>query len=168
MSHKDYTKQPEEFLGQLPSAYAMEIADLFANGKSNSDIQGIVRINGQKLSRGLTDTVVSHIKKIESTVVNILKGTSIIYTPPEIEDEDGNGTGTYAWASPEVPTTYAELITVLMQVIALDGDNFSNVYDVADFIELQTQIEHVVNNIIKYSNGTGSADWAFFKTCFND
>jgi len=161
--HKDYTTTPESFIGQLPTVSANEISDLYAQGESPASVQGMVRINGQKLSRSLVNTVYGHIKIIEDTCVRILNGTSMVYSPPEIMDssigefgeEISIPTGTYPWEVPNIPIIKAELMGVLMQIIALEGDNFSNVYD-ATFTELISQIEHIVDNVIKAQNkGTG-------------
>lgn len=156
MPHTDYTKTPETFLGLLPSANANDIADLFAEGQSVTSVLGSYRIKGQKLSDTLVKTVYNHIKEIEKTVVNILNGSSMVYSPPEIIDEEGEVIG-YAWKAPTIPTTRKELLTTLMEVVTLDSERLPNVYD-ADFTELVGQITHVVDNIIsaQISNGTGT------------
>lgn len=161
MGHTDFTIQPEHFTGLLPITQANEIADLFNQGKSVKEVQGTIRVNGSKVSIGVIKTVFGHIKQIEVMTVNILNGTSIIYNPPisyEEYDEEGNGIGegVPAWEIPALPTTKEELIVLMMQVVAIDWDKYTNVYDAVPE-DVVGQVSHVLDNIItSQNNGTGT------------
>lgn len=146
--HKDYLKKQETFSGQLPSVNAIEVINYFANGKSESDVQGLVRINGEKLSLTLIKTVFSHIKTIEETMVRMLNGTSVVYNPWEIDEK-----GTLAFKALSLPTNKTELISNIMFVVNLDSEKFTNVYD-ANFDELTVQITQIIDNIIEVQSGT--------------
>jgi len=172
LGHKDYTITPEIFTGLIPSTSAIEISDMFLNKLSVSDVQGRLRIDGKKVNKSTIEIVYNQIKEIETTSVNILKGTSLIYFPPneQIPIMDGDvqlideitgelmfEEGDPYWGVPELPTTYEELLNNLMLAIQLDGGNYTNVYD-ATFEELFVQIQHIVDNLIsvQITNGNGT------------
>ena len=184
LGHTDYTIQAEVFTGLLPSANAIEVSDMFLNKLSESDVQNKLRIDGKKISKSVINTVYVHIREIESTCINMLKGTSIVYTPLLSEptpvlnnegeptfDEEGlpitEGGGVPLWIAPSIPVNLSELISNIMFVISLDGAKFANVYD-ANFNELTNQIAHIISNIIscQVSNGTGTFD--DFKNAINE
>ena len=150
--HKDRLKKQEIHIGLLPSANAIEIIDYYAQGKSQSDVQGIVRVDSNKLSIHLIKTVYSHIKIIEDTMFRMLDGTSIVYNPPMLQDKEGNDTE-LAFVAKKIPTTIAGLIKNIMFTIGLDSKGFTNVYD-ADFTELTSQVSKVVANVIAAQSGT--------------
>lgn len=145
--HKDYLKKQEEFNGLLPSINAIEVIDYYANGKSVADVQGMLRINGDKVSLLVINTVYGHIKTIEDTMIRMLNGTSIVYNPPV------NDQGILVFQPLNLPNTIEELINNIMFVVSLDGDKFTNVYD-ASFEELVSQITKVINNILSAQSGS--------------
>jgi len=174
IGHKDYTTQPETFNGQLPSTYAIEVSDMFLNKQSASDVQGKIRIDGKKLSKSVINTVYKHIKEVETTTINILNGSSLIYFPPNeqipimdgdiqlVDEETGQllfEDGDPLWGIPDIPDNKNELIENLMFAVQLDGGQYANVYD-ATFEELIGQISHIVDNVIgcQVANGTGTFD----------
>lgn len=145
--HKDYIKKQEIFKGLLPSADAIEVIDYYAKGKSVADVQGLLRINSNKVSLSVIKTVYSHIKIIEDTMIRMLNGTSIVYNPPL--DENGD----VLFAALIMPLTKEDLLNNIMFTIAFDDGGFANVYD-ADFGELTSQISKVIDNIIATQSGS--------------
>jgi len=145
--HKDRLKIIETIGKVLPSINAIEVIDYFAEGKSEADVQGVLRIDGKKLSTTIIKIVFSHIKLIEDTMMRMLDGTSIVYNPPLDEDEQ------VLFVAKTIPTTKPQLISNIMFVIGLSGKDFVNVYD-ANFSELTTQVTRVVDNVITAQSGS--------------
>lgn len=176
IGHKDYTIQPEEFSGLLPSSKAIEVSDMFKEGKSAADVQGKLRVNDRKIAESVILTVYGHIKEIENTVVNMLNGTSLVYFPlhednqPIVDPETGvqlvdeNNElmfeeGDHLWDAPDIPTSKEELLRNVMLAVQLDGGNYANVYD-ASFEELTSQISHIIDNIISCQRANGSGTFS--------
>lgn len=135
IGHTNYIKQAENYVGQVPANKVNEIADYFKEGASPVDVMSKVRVNGQKLALNTIKTIYEHINLIEKTIINILNGSSIIYTLQEVE----------------IPENQEELLNLLLEVIDLDGDNFTNVYD-TEFEDLSLQINYVLNNILEINS----------------
>lgn len=145
--HKDYLKQSESVNQLLPSANAIEVIDYYAAGKSPADVQGRLRINGNKINIIVIKTVYRHIRFIEKTMIEILDGTSKVYNPPLDENEEP------LFIALTLPLTKLELLNNVMFAIKLDKDKLVNVYDV-DFKDLKVQISKMLENIIAAQSGT--------------
>ena len=134
--HKIYLNTRETFEGKLPSSLANDVADMYAQNKSITDVIHVLRVNGNKISHNVIETVYQHISEIEKTVVNLLNGTSDLYALDE---------------TATIPETYSDLFDKVMNIVLLQGEEFTNVYDVS-FEELNVQIKHVIDNIISINN----------------
>ena len=146
--HKDYTVQPEQFEGIIPLNKIIEISDLYAEGKSPMDVVGLVRIDGKKIQPNVIKTVYTHIKEIENVAVNILNGTSSLYTPI-IEDD------VELWSAPPIPTSPEELVEAIMFLLQME--DYVYIYD-GTYEDLTPPISNIINNICaaQVANGSGT------------
>lgn len=147
MGHRNYLKKQENFQGLLPSANAIEVIDYYAKGKSPADVQGLLRIDGKKVSLFVIKTVYKHIRAIEGIMIGILDGTSAVYNPPLDEDNKP------LFTALTLPTTKLQVLNSVMFAINLKKDKFVNVYDV-EFKDLKVQVTKMLDNIIKAQSGS--------------
>ena len=139
--HKNYTILEEIHQGVLPQDSANTVSDYYKDGKSVAEVLGKLRIDGKKVNPSVIKEAYSHINTIEETVVRLLNGTSIIYLINN---------------PPEIPNNLDDLKLIIADVVEIDKDKYSNVYDVSDLSELLSQINHVIDNIISI-NGNFAA-----------
>ena len=126
----------EELINIIPHSMANAISDAFKNGESVNDILGSREfiVDGQKFSKTVIQECKKQIEVIGQTCIRIINGSSIIYQQPE---------------PPEIPETLEELKNIFADIVAIDKDKYKNIYDVSDLSQLQSNIDHVIDNVME-------------------
>ena len=146
-------------------AEADQITDLYAASNSPADMAGKLRLGAEKkkVELSVIKQAVKNIEIVQSTLFEVIRGTSFIFTPrmsDPVVDPDTGEVITPAeplWTAPSVPQQANTTLTVMYKALQWEEKFVKTIYDVEQVSDLKDNVDYIITKIVTaQDNGTGT------------